>query len=72
MSQSACEMLRHGCADMWAKIHDHPFLREMADGTLPTSKFAFYVGQNLLFLTELAKAVGASTSQTSCQSCTPR
>jgi thiaminase (transcriptional activator TenA) len=63
MSQSACEMLRHGCADMWAKIHDHPFLREMADGTLPTSKFAFYVGQNLLFLPELAKAAAIGVAK---------
>lgn len=63
MSQPACEMLRRGCAEMWAKIHGHPFLREMADGTLPTSKFAFYVGQNLLFLPELAKAAAIGVAK---------
>ena len=63
MSQSACEMLRRDCADMWAKIHDHPFLREMADGSLPTAKFAFYVGQNLLFLPELAKAAAIGVAK---------
>jgi thiaminase (transcriptional activator TenA) len=63
MSQSACEMLRRDCADMWARIHDHPFLREMADGSLPTAKFAFYVGQNLLFLPELAKAAAIGVAK---------
>ena len=56
MSQSACEQLHRECQQMWAKIHDHPFITEMADGSLPTAKFAFYVGQNLLFLPALAKA----------------
>jgi thiaminase (transcriptional activator TenA) len=63
MSESACETLRRGCEDIWAKIHDHPFLREMADGSLPTSKFAFYVSQNLLFLPELAKAAAIGVAK---------
>lgn len=63
MSQSPCELLRHDCEDMWAKIHDHAFLREMADGSLPRAKFAFYVGQNLLFLPELAKAAALGVAK---------
>lgn len=63
MSQTACETLHRECEAMWTKIHDHPFLREMADGTLPTSKFAFYVGQNLLFLPELAKAAAIGVAK---------
>jgi thiaminase (transcriptional activator TenA) len=63
MSQSACELLRRDCQDMWAKIHDHPFLQEMADGSLPAAKFAFYVGQNLLFLPELAKAAALGVAK---------
>lgn len=63
MSQSACDLLRTECQDMWAKIHDHPFLKEMADGSLPAAKFAFYVGQNLLFLRELAKVAALGVAK---------
>ena len=63
MSQSACELLHRECQEMWAKIHDHPFVREMADGSLPAVKFAFYVGQNLLFLSELAKVAALGVAK---------
>jgi thiaminase/transcriptional activator TenA len=70
--QSACELLHSESHAMWDRIHDHPFLREMADGSLPEYKFAFYVGQNLLFLPELAKAAAlgiakAADEQTMCE-----
>jgi thiaminase (transcriptional activator TenA) len=63
MSQSACEQLHRECEQMWAKIHDHPFIREMADGSLPQAKFAYYVGQNLLFLPELGKAAALGVAK---------
>jgi thiaminase (transcriptional activator TenA) len=63
MSQSACEQLHRECRQMWAKIHDHPFITEMADGSLPPAKFAYYVGQNLLFLPELAKAAALGVAK---------
>jgi thiaminase/transcriptional activator TenA len=63
MSQSACELLRGECQGIWEKIHDHAFLSEMADGSLPEAKFAFYVGQNLLFLPHLAKAAALGVAK---------
>jgi thiaminase (transcriptional activator TenA) len=63
MSTSACERLHQETAGIWAQIHDHPFLREMAAGTLPEPAFAYYVGQNLLFLSELAKTAALGVAK---------
>lgn len=59
---SLCDQLRAGCAPVWDALHRHPFIRELAAGTLPPDKFRFYVEQNLLYLAEYARtiAVGAS------------
>jgi thiaminase/transcriptional activator TenA len=53
-----CETLREGCRDVWQSLHDHPFIRELAAGTLEPDRFRFYVEQDLFFLPELARAVG--------------
>lgn len=63
MSTSACERLHHENEAIWAKIHAHPFLQEMAAGTLPEPAFAYYVGQNLLFLAELAKTAALGVAK---------
>jgi thiaminase/transcriptional activator TenA len=55
---SFCETLRGDCGELWQALHDHPFLRELADGTLAPERFRFYVEQDLFFLPELARAVG--------------
>lgn len=54
---SLCEALRDDCGELWQALHDHPFLRELADGTLAPDRFRFYVEQDLFFLPELARAV---------------
>lgn len=54
---SLCESLRDDCRDLWQALHRHPFLRQMADGTLAPERFRFYVEQDLYFLPELARAV---------------
>ena len=57
-----CERLRRDCTRVWAGLHAHPFIRELAAGTLPPEKFRFYVEQNLQYLTEYARtiAIGAT------------
>jgi thiaminase (transcriptional activator TenA) len=37
-------------APMWAKIDAHPFLKELADGTLPDEKLVFYFEQNVYYI----------------------
>ncbi|MCW5700201.1 MAG: thiaminase II [Rhodospirillales bacterium] len=50
--------LRHACADEWARYVDHPFVRGLADGTLPESCFRHYLVQDYLFLIHFARAYG--------------
>jgi thiaminase/transcriptional activator TenA len=57
----------HGeCERIWARLHAHPFLRELATGTLPLEKFRFFIEQDLLYLPDYARcmAVGAAKSRT--------
>ena len=49
-----CDRLRSDCARVWAGLHAHPFIRELAAGTLPPETFRFYVEQNLQYLPEYA------------------
>jgi thiaminase/transcriptional activator TenA len=53
-----CESLRADCGAVWASLHEHPFLRELAAGTLPLEKFRFYIDQDLHFLPDFARAIG--------------
>lgn len=57
--------LRAGCERIWARLHGHPFLGELAAGTLPLEKFRFFIEQDLLFLPEFARcmALGAAKSR---------
>jgi len=59
------DRLRSNCAAEWEALHDHPFVRELAAGTLPLDAFRFYLEQNLQYLPEYARAmaVGASRAE---------
>lgn len=60
-------------ASLWQSIQpiyqailDHPFNQELAQGTLATDRFQFYLKQDALYLVDFAKAlglVGARSSQ---------
>ena len=60
---TACERFRADCAPVWASLHAHPFIRELAAGTLPAEKFRFYLEQNLMYLPEYAKAMAAGVAK---------
>ena len=57
--------LRLQCDRIWAGLHAHPFLGEMARGTLPLDRFRFFIEQDLLFLPAFARcmAMGAAKSR---------
>ena len=39
----------HACVqDIWPRYLTHPFVTQMADGTLPTEKFRYYMLQDYL------------------------
>ncbi|HYT79242.1 MAG TPA: thiaminase II [Actinomycetota bacterium] len=50
---------------IWDALHGHPFLRELAGGTLPLEKFRFFVEQDDYFLEDYARclAIGVSKSR---------
>lgn len=62
---TTCERLRASCAPVWESLRAHPFIRELAAGTLPAEAFRFYIEQNLMYLQEYARtiAIGASKAE---------
>ncbi len=52
-----CDRLRDDSTAVWEGLHGHPFIRELAAGTLPPATFRFYVEQNLLYLAEYARTI---------------
>ena len=57
--------LRARCEGIWAGLHAHPFLRELARGTLPLEKFRFFIEQDLLYRPPFARcmAMGAARAR---------
>lgn len=64
-AEGLSEQLRAASAAQWDALLTHPFVVEMAAGTLPEAKYLFYVQQNLLYLPQYARAIawGAAKSQ---------
>ena len=58
-----CERLRSDCDRVWETLHAHPFIRELAAGTLPPETFRFYVEQNLQYLPEYARAIALGVAK---------
>jgi thiaminase (transcriptional activator TenA) len=56
--------LRAQCDRIWTGLHAHPFLGELARGTLPLDRFRFFIEQDLLYLPAFARcmAMGAAKS----------
>jgi len=58
--------LRDQSDRIWAGLHAHPFLSELARGVLPLEKFRFFVEQDVMYLPDFARciATGAAKSAT--------
>jgi thiaminase/transcriptional activator TenA len=65
MTDSLCAQLREDSLPVWEQLAAHPFLVELAAGTLPPEKFRFYLEQNLMYLPEYSRAIaiGAARSR---------
>jgi thiaminase/transcriptional activator TenA len=57
------DRLRAECGRIWAGLHDHPFIVELAAGSLPPDTFRFYLEQNLQYLPEYARAIAAGAAK---------
>jgi len=54
------DRLRQQCQADWAAATDNPFVRELADGTLPAEKLAWYLIQDYTFIEGFVKLMGAA------------
>lgn len=57
--------LRAAAADVWEHQYQHPFIRGLADGSLPLERFAHFMRQDYVFLVEYARmlALGAARAR---------
>jgi thiaminase (transcriptional activator TenA) len=65
MTDSLCTRLREDSLPVWEQLASHPFVAELAAGTLPPERFRFYLEQNLMYLPEYSRAIaiGAARSR---------
>lgn len=65
MTISSSDLFREESASIWAALHRHPFITELAEGTLPLEKFRFFLEQDIMYLEEYARclAMGAAKSR---------
>lgn len=63
---SASGALREECDQIWTALHRHPFITELAEGTLPLDRFRFFLEQDNFYLEEYGRclAMGAAKSRT--------
>jgi thiaminase/transcriptional activator TenA len=64
-SRGLSEELRADVDVVWDRILAHPFVLEMAEGTLPEEKYLFYLEQNLLYLPAYARAIAWGAAKAS-------
>jgi thiaminase/transcriptional activator TenA len=55
--------MRDDCAAVWEALHDHPFIRGLADGSLPPDRFRFFIEQNLQYLPEYGRTMAIAVSK---------
>ncbi|HXZ71435.1 MAG TPA: hypothetical protein VEH31_11290, partial [Streptosporangiaceae bacterium] len=55
--------LRDQSDRIWAGLHAHPFLSELARGVLPLEKFRFFVEQDVMYLPDFARCIAAGAAK---------
>ncbi|MGE4431010.1 MAG: thiaminase II [Sphingobium sp.] len=60
---SFCDTIWEEVAPLRRAILDHPFLAELADGTLPPESFRHYIVQDSLYLGEYARLLAIAAAQ---------
>ena len=61
------DRLRAAARPIWEQQLQHPFVRALGDGSLPSATFEFYIRQDARFLDELTKTFAYATTKTSDQ-----
>ena len=51
------DVLRDRASGIWEMEHQHPFVVELGDGTLPLQKFQWYMRQDYLFLIDFSRVI---------------
>ncbi len=68
MTSTTCmaftQRLYESTRPVWDEQMGHPFVRALGEGTLPQSRFAYYIKQDALFLGEFAKTFAYATTRT--------
>lgn len=57
------EALRERHEPLWERIFSHPFVGELASGTLPAAKFRYYLSQDYVFLVEYSRVFGLAVAK---------
>ena len=57
------DRLRRKADRLWAKTMAHPFLRGLADGSLPLDKFTYFLRQDYLFLIDYSRVLALATAK---------
>lgn len=62
---STSDLFREESMSIWLALHQHPFIQELADGSLPLDKFRFFLEQDIFYLEEYARclALGAAKAR---------
>jgi thiaminase/transcriptional activator TenA len=64
-TESLSARLRQASEPGWSQLFAHPFVVELAEGTLALDRFRFYLEQDRLFLFDYARALAAAAARTS-------
>jgi len=60
---SFSEQLRNEAEPIWQQIFDHPFLKEIKNGTLPEETFRYYLLQDYLYLEGFGRTVALALAK---------
>ena len=55
--------LRNQSNRVWAGLHAHPFLAELARGVLPLEKFRFFIEQDIMYLPDFARCIATGAAK---------
>ena len=70
----ASDAFREESDAIWTVLHRHPFITELAEGTLPLDKFRFFLEQDDFYLEEYSRCLawGGGSHGTSVSCATSR
>lgn len=65
MTEGFCERLRQASEPLWGALLEHPFVVQLADGTLPLDRFRFYLEQDRQYLFDFARVLAMAAARAS-------